>query len=241
MFDQTFVNTQAQTRRPWTVAASVLLQTALVATTLIIPLLRIPKLDLPAKIRMLPVEKVDLRAKPEPVKQTAIRPTPSTRPVFQQPTIHVPTTVPRGIDMTPDPPQLALAGPAALSAGLSLPPGLASLPTAQPAVNHTTPIRTEAPAPIHVSSGVQAGMLIAAPKPAYPHLAVISHMQGTVHIQAIIERDGTIGHLKVLSGPPLLINAAVDAVRQWRYKPTLLNGEPVEVVTEIDVNFTLNQ
>jgi len=62
-----------------------------------------------------------------------------------------------------------------------------------------------------------------------------------VKIQALIGRDGIIRNLQVVSGPPLLIAAAVAAVQQWRYKPTLLNAEPVEVITEIDVTFTLSQ
>lgn len=245
MFDQTFVNVQAQTRRPWTLAVSVVLQTALVATMLIMPLLHVQKLDLPAKIRFtFPVELVDLRTKPQPVQQTAAAQTHTVtapRP-FVERFIIVPTSVPTHIEMSPDAPVFSTTGPAGLSIGPSLLPGLSSLSTAPPPtpVHEPTPTKPQTPTQIHVSSGVQAGMLIVAPRPAYPRIAVVTRMQGTVHIQAIIERDGAIGHLKVLSGPPLLQNAALDAVKQWRYKPTLLNGEPVEVVTEIDVNFTLN-
>jgi protein TonB len=92
-----------------------------------------------------------------------------------------------------------------------------------------------------VSSGVQAAKLVFNPKPAYPILAKASHSQGTVRIQAIIAADGSIGNLKAVSGPPLLINAAIEAVSRWRYQPTLLNGKAVEVITEIDVIFTLSQ
>jgi protein TonB len=60
-----------------------------------------------------------------------------------------------------------------------------------------------------------------------------------VEFEAVIGKDGTIQELKVLSGRPLLVKAALEAVRQWRYQPTLLNGEPIEVVTEITVNFKL--
>ena len=59
-------------------------------------------------------------------------------------------------------------------------------------------------------------------------------------LQAIIAVDGSIRNLRMISGPPLLVNAAIDAVRRWQYKPTMLNGSPVEVITDIDVNFTLN-
>jgi len=243
MFDQTFVNAQAQTRRPWTVAVSVILQTGLVAAALIVPLLRLPALDLPAKVHLtLPVEKVDLRAKPA-AQPTATQVAPAARNVFTAPAIHVPTTVPRTIDITPDPPGV-MSAPMSGILGNSLDrllPTLVITPAAPPSdpVKPPVPAPTHA-APVHVGGAVQEGKLIFGPRPAYPRIAVMARIQGTVHIQAIIERDGTIGHLQVLSGSPMLTNAALDAVRQWRYKPTLLNGEPVEVITEIDVHFALS-
>ena len=79
------------------------------------------------------------------------------------------------------------------------------------------------------------------PKPLYPPLAKQARISGTVRFTAIIGKDGTIQNLTLVSGHPLLVQSTQDAVRQWRYKPTMLNGEPVEVVTQIDVNFTLNQ
>jgi protein TonB len=88
---------------------------------------------------------------------------------------------------------------------------------------------------------VQAAKLIFGPKPPYPPLAKAARVQGTVRIQAIIAPDGNIGSLQVIGGPPLLVLAAKDAVSRWRYRPTLLSGKAVEVITEIDVNFTLSQ
>ncbi len=79
------------------------------------------------------------------------------------------------------------------------------------------------------------------PKPVYPPLAKAARVQGTVKFEAKIAKDGTIQNLHLISGPPLLVQAAMQAVQQWQYKPTLLNGEPVEVITTIDVNFTLSQ
>jgi periplasmic protein TonB len=76
-------------------------------------------------------------------------------------------------------------------------------------------------------------------KPAYPTLAVQARIQGTVVLQAVIAKDGTVEDLRVVSGHPLLVQAALDAVRLWRYKPYLLNEQPVEVDTQINVNFTL--
>ena len=88
---------------------------------------------------------------------------------------------------------------------------------------------------------MQAAMIIRQPRPLYPPLAKSARIQGTVRFNAIIGEDGTIKNLTLVSGHPLLVAAAQDAVKQWVYRPTLLNGEPVEVVTQIDVIFTLTQ
>jgi TonB family protein len=90
-----------------------------------------------------------------------------------------------------------------------------------------------------IGSNVMAANLISAERPVYPPLAKMARQQGTVKFEATIGKDGKMENLSVVSGPPLLIPAALDAVKQWVYKPTLLNGAPVEVVTTIDVNFSL--
>jgi len=84
-------------------------------------------------------------------------------------------------------------------------------------------------------------LLIHRVDPVYPALARQIHLEGTVQLHAIIGRDGTIQSLEVLSGHPLLIQSARDAVRQWRYRPTLLNGEAVEVETSITVIYTMHR
>lgn len=93
--------------------------------------------------------------------------------------------------------------------------------------------------PLKLSEGVVAAQLITRVEPRYPALALQIHVQGTVHLHAIISRDGRITSLEVVSGHPLLVQSALEAVRQWRYRPTLLNGEPVEVETTISVEFRL--
>jgi protein TonB len=77
--------------------------------------------------------------------------------------------------------------------------------------------------------------------PVYPPLAKATRVQGMVEFTALISKDGRIENLQLVHGHPLLVNAARAAVEQWRYRPTLLNGQPVEVVTDIIVNFTLTQ
>jgi protein TonB len=92
-----------------------------------------------------------------------------------------------------------------------------------------------------VGGNVQQAKLVRQPRPVYPPLAKQARIQGVVRLNAIIGRDGAIQNLQVASGHPLLVPSALDAVKQWVYQPTLLNGEPVEVITQIDVNFTLTQ
>jgi TonB family protein len=92
-----------------------------------------------------------------------------------------------------------------------------------------------------VGANVQAANLIDSVKPIYPPLAKLARQQGTVRLQTVIGPDGSVQDLQVLPGaPPLLVQAAMDAVRQWIYRPTLLNGVPVTVATTVDVNFSLS-
>ncbi|MGB9103606.1 MAG: TonB family protein [Terriglobales bacterium] len=108
---------------------------------------------------------------------------------------------------------------------------ISSTPVAVPKV--ATPQR------VRVSQGVSQGLLIHQVKPLYPPLARQARIQGTVVLQAVIAKDGSIQGLHVVSGHPMLTGAAVEAVKLWRYKPYFLNGEPVEVETVVTVNFTL--
>jgi TonB family protein len=94
---------------------------------------------------------------------------------------------------------------------------------------------------IRIGGNVQQTKLVSQPRPTYPPEAKLAHIQGVVKLNALIGKDGAIQNLEVISGEPVLVQAALDAVKHWVYQPTLLNGEPVEVVTQIDVNFTLSQ
>jgi periplasmic protein TonB len=109
---------------------------------------------------------------------------------------------------------------------------LSSTPTVAPKI--ATPQR------VRVSSGVQSGLLVRKVNPSYPPLARQARIQGTVILQAEISKDGNITNLQLISGHPMLAPAAIEAVKQWKYRPYLLNGEPVEVETTIQVNFTLS-
>jgi protein TonB len=110
---------------------------------------------------------------------------------------------------------------------------IGSVSSALPPAAHPTITRPP------VTSSVMSGNLIHKVQPEYPPLARQARIQGTVVLQAIISREGTIEKLQAVSGHPMLVPAAMAAVRQWRYRPYLLNGVPVEVETQVTVNFLL--
>jgi len=107
-----------------------------------------------------------------------------------------------------------------------------SAPAAQPSGD-------DVPRRIRVSSGVESGLLRKKVAPKYPDEARRAGIQGTVILRATISKTGDIADLQLVSGPPELTEAAIKAVKKWKYKPYKLQGEPVEVETQIQVNFTL--
>jgi len=109
---------------------------------------------------------------------------------------------------------------------------MSSIPTAVPKV--------AVPQRVRVSQGVTAGLVIRKIQPTYPPLARQARIQGSVVLQAEISKDGAIENLRLISGHPMLAPAAIEAVKQWKYKPYFLNGEPVPVETQITVNFSLS-
>jgi protein TonB len=107
----------------------------------------------------------------------------------------------------------------------------------------STPVavpKVAAPTRVRVSQGVTEGMVLRRVQPNYPPLARQARIQGDVILQAEISKEGAIENLRVMSGHPMLAPAAIDAVKQWRYKPYFLNGEPVAVETQITVKFSLS-
>jgi protein TonB len=148
-----------------------------------------------------------------------------------------PTKIPKALpieDKTAPPAPPALAGgvaggvPGGTLAGIL---GSIAQPTAA-----TTAVAS--PKRLRVSEGLVGGLLVHKVMPSYPRSAQHAHISGSVVLRAVISKDGSIEDLKAVQGDPLLTSAAIDAVKQWRYRPYLLNGQPVEVETIITVNFT---
>jgi protein TonB len=100
-------------------------------------------------------------------------------------------------------------------------------------------VQAAAPKKVNISAGVAVGMLLQKTTPVYPPIAKAARVSGTVVLQATISKTGLIENLRVISGPAMLQQAALDAVKTWRYRPYLLNNEPVEVETTVNVIFTL--
>jgi periplasmic protein TonB len=157
--------------------------------------------------------------------------------------LRTPTKIPQKVQMIKEdeaPPPMAAGGVIGGVPG-GIPGGqmggviggiISSTPVAVPKV--ATPQR------VRVSQGVSQGLLVRRVNPTYPPLARQARIQGTVVLRAVISKDGSIENLQLVSGHPMLAPAAIEAVKQWKYKPYLLNGEPVEVDTEVQVNFTLS-
>lgn len=114
-------------------------------------------------------------------------------------------------------------------------------PVPPPPNVQTVPSTPAPPGTIRVGGNVQSAKLVKQPVPVYPPLAKASRIQGTVQLSVLIGPDGTVQDVQLISGHPLLVQAATDAVKQWVYQPTLLNGAPAPVLTVVDVNFTLSQ
>jgi periplasmic protein TonB len=236
MFEDSLVEStgRIRTRSRRYAAGSFVLETALVAVILLIPYLYPDAL--PRKFLAVPL------IAPPPAPAEPIAAQPATRPAARPPIaidMTVPIRIPHGpVQVIDQPPGPIVPGTANLGASSAGAPGALPLgPATPPPMPRVHPAQPTGP--IHVSSGVAQGQLIVPIQPHYPVIAMEARIQGTVVVSALISTTGRIESLRVLSGPPLLVNAAVDAIRQARYRPWTLNGQPVEVETTINVVFSL--
>jgi len=248
MFEQSLLLDHAAGKKTGALAASLTVQTLAVGVMIAIPLLYSDRLPaVPRFISLsLPAPPPPL---PQPIETTATtrssRPSASQAPIYRPPTRIVPLSEMPTISMEEAPPAFSSA-----NAGV---PGGSGSPTAfmeqifkpiPPAQPKPKPEAATVPAPakpITVSQGVQEAKILKRVVPGYPPLARQARVSGTVRLIGVIARDGTMQQLQLVSGHPLLVDAALSAVRQWIYRPTLLNGQAVEVIAPIDVIFSLSQ
>jgi periplasmic protein TonB len=236
MFERTLLQTQP---RRGLISIGWIIEALLMALLVLIPLVRVQDLPqaLPGEVLVAPAPPMGA---PKPPRVSTV-----ARAALHQ-SMLAPTFIPKIISPLAGSTQAALPAPA-LGAMNAVPWGdrngaLSGINIGSP-LPPPPPARTSKPALLRLRVGgqVEGAKLIFQVKPDYPEIARMARIQGTVRLEAVISKEGTVASLKVVSGPPLLMKAAFGAVSQWRYQPTLLNGEPVEVATEIEVNFTLGE
>jgi protein TonB len=160
------------------------------------------------------------------------------RPEMQGSHLFLPPMIPTTIGHWDGPEEPQSNSPISLDTGGGMPDtGTGVFPSRRVAVVAHPDVK----GPVRISSGVMAGSLLTKFTPVYPAIAKAAGVQGTVVLQATISKNGTIDNLRVVSGPMLLQQAALDAVKAGRYRPYLLNGEPVEVETTVNVVFAMDR
>jgi periplasmic protein TonB len=244
VFEQSLLLKQ-DSKRPWNFLASLSAELFVISLVLLIPLLY--RDHLPA------VHWKDILVGPAPLTPPIQQPVghaPSATSITLSPAPHRsfhwdPSAKPSSgpdtpVDFAPEaPPSL---GPGIGSAGNTyllgrFIPNIVAPPPPKPIVDTPKP----SSAPVYVTSDLQMAKLVRKVIPEYPPLAKATRISGVVRLIGTIGKDGTIRDLQLVSGHPMLARAALEAVRQWVYKPTLLNGMPVEVIAPIEVNFSLSQ
>src|SRR6516225_3420357 len=235
MFEEMVESTtgnKKKTNKPWTVFLSMGIQVVFLGILILIPLIyteALPK-TLMSSILLAPPPPPPPPPPPAPVQIVKIKP---VAHLMEAGKLVAPKAIPKDVKIIKEeeqPPDMGAGIAGGVLGGVIGGAGSGPPPPPKAAVTRT-----------RVGGAVQAAKLVNRVQPVYPPLARQTRISGTVKLHAIIGKDGTVQQLQVVSGHPLLVQAALDAVKQWRYQPTLLNGEPVEVDTEIDVIFSLAQ
>jgi protein TonB len=244
MFEDSLIESggRLKSKRGMTTTLSFLIQVALIGILVLIPLLfteALPKQQLMTFLVAPPPP-------PPPPPPPAAAPVKIIKKIeseIQNGQLRTPTKIPEKVQIIKEeeaPPSMATGGVVGGVPG-GVPGGqmggviggiISSTPVAVP--------KAATPQRVRVSQGVSQGLLIKKIQPSYPPLARQARIQGQVLLQAEISKDGSIQNLRLISGHPMLAPAAIEAVKQWRYKPYYLNGEPVEVETQITVIFSLS-
>jgi len=237
MFEDSLMESSGRirTQTKWTTPVSFLVQACVVGFLILLPLIYTEAL--PSRLLNSMVVAPPPPPPPPPPAQPQVQPVHHVSEIVNG-DLRTPSKIPKKIQMIKEeeapPPSTGVVGgvvggvPGGSAGGVL--GGLVSS-TAAP------PPKVAAPQKVRVSQGVLEGSKVRDVQPQYPQMAKIAHVQGDVVLRAVINKQGSIENLTAMSGPPLLIPAAMDAVKQWRYKPYMLNGEPVEVDTVITVKF----
>jgi protein TonB len=227
-----------KTNTGWAVILSTIVQVGVLVVLILIPLIYTQALPKAMMATLLIAPPPPPPPPPPPAEAPKI-----VKPVailIQQGKLMQPRAIPKQVEVFKEaelPPEAPVAGGVlggldnGLLGGLGAGPAVAAPPPPPPAAPKQTRIK--------LGGQVVAAKLVAQPQPVYPPLARQARIQGNVVLHAIIDKDGRVGELQVISGHPLLVQSALEAVKNWRYQPTQLNGDPVEVDTTITVSFVL--
>jgi len=256
MFEQTFVEGVGKTNKTWTVMVSFVGQIVLIVVAVILPLIYTDVLPATTLTSFLVAPPPPPPPPPPPAAAPPVKVVKVIPRQFDAGRLMAPKEIPKQIavikeDELPPPASGVSGGVVGGVGGVGggavggvLGGIIGGIPAAAPPPPPPPPPAAKKEAAVQrikVGGNVQGAMILKKTPPIYPALAKSARVQGVVHLAAIIAKDGTIQELHALGGPALLIQAAMDAVKTWVYRPTMLNGEPVQVETTIDVNFTLNQ
>lgn len=247
MFEDSLVESggRIKTRRPLTTALSFALQAALIGLLVLIPLLVTQALPTAQLTTLLVGPPPPPPPPPPPAAAAEVKQASTVKAEPIKPDqLTTPVKIPQKVKIVQDQASTGDA-PAPTMAGV-----VGGVPGGTPGgqlggmiggvLNSTGPALPKMEQKVRVSQGVSEGLLVHKVTPQYPEAARQARMQGAVVLQAQIDKEGRIVGVTVLQGPPLLAAAAVEAVKQWRYKPYNLNGQPVGIETTITVNFRLN-
>lgn len=228
-----------KTHKSWAIVVSTIVQACVLVVLILIPLIYTQALPKAMLTTLLIAPPPPPPPPPPPAEAPKV-----IKPVarlIQQGKLMQPRAIPKQVAVFKEaelPPEAPVGGGGVLGGldggllgGLGAGPAVAAPPPPPPAPKQTQRIK--------LGGQVVAAKLVAQPQPIYPPLARQARIQGNVVLHAIIDKDGRVGELQVISGHPLLVQAALEAVKNWRYQPTQLNGDPVEVDTTITVSFVL--
>ncbi len=234
MFDDLLesTNEKKKTNKGWGFILSGIVQAAILGVLILIPLIYTEALPKAMLSTLLIAPPPPPPPPPPPaVVKTIIKP---VARLIQSGKLMQPRAIPKEVavfkeaELPPD-----VINPGATTGVFGGIPGQGMVSLAPPPPKPTAPQR------VKQGGQVTAASLVTQTRPVYPALARQARIQGSVILHAIIDKDGKVAQLEVISGHPLLVQSALDAVKQWRYKPTMLNGDPVEVDTTITVTFTM--
>jgi protein TonB len=241
MFDDLVISGKPKpTHKRWTVFASAAFQILLLGILILIPLIYTEALT-PQMLTTLLVAPPPPPPPPPPAApvQKVVR---HTVRLIQAGRMMAPTVIPKKVTIIKEeelPPDVNLGVVGGVPGGVAGGSTAGVLGGILGGIPGMPPPPKEPPKRIRIGGMVQQANLVRMVQPVYPAIAKAARIQGTVILHAVIAKNGSIEELQYMSGPPLLVQSAMDAVRQWRYRPTLLNGEPVEVETTIQVIFSL--